>query len=1145
VAARRWRTAILCALGAIACTVTGLYWAGANGYLTRPIASWLSTWLGRALEVDGGLRIEIGRVTRITASDLRLGNPAWASRPEMVLVRKLSLELDTRSVFQNTTVVHKLNIEGLDLQFERNAAGENNWTFHLPRREPSGAIPLIVEVAALPGARIRFSGPRLERALDVTLDTAEQRVRANGTLDLTVRGVANDTPLELQASAGPLSNLVAAKEFSAQASGHLGEISLGITARVDSWEAPVDTEATVSLQAPSADYLATHLGMRSLPGGPVALEISISPQAAGNGVQGFVSGQIGEFAISAHGSASKQANTRTLAVQANVAGHDLSRLGNTLGLMGLPAEAFRLQVDAQRAGDVTRLSRVDLELADGHIVARGTLGAGGRLPGSDIQFSAATPDVARIERRLKVRPVLSGPVEMAGSLQHTKSGESTLQLNAITGAGAMTIQGPLGRPPKFYGTRFAVSVNGADFAPLGKALKLPMPPVGAYKGSGDIEWNRGGLMLRGVKLAAADETLKVDGSLGRPILAPGADLRLELSGASAARLGQRFGLAGLPAAGYRVAGRMQRQKGRTVLTGVKASTASAAVELDGALGDFPNMLATKLAFTAGGSAFEDFHGLIAKASWPRGRFAAAGELSVSDGMLHLRKVKAALAGAQGTFSTDVALPLNRAAMTFDFDATVPDLANLMPDMEIAAAAGKNLHVIATGSRLKDRWSMKHLRLESGADLLDTQGELVVAPRTRAKDVLLELRMASLRRPGLPGGQLWPDQPLALRARLSRSDTDMNLSEVAGRLGESDFAGTLAAHGLDGKPDFDLRLNFRQLDLTPYFNKNKPRPAAASGPKPNARTASQLLIPDEALPIPDLNRLSGKVALKAQQLEIRDQEFNDLNLQATLRGGRLQVEPLAVTGAGAHIDVRLDLTARGKGMSGQLSAAAKNLRLSPFLTSAGGADASSYSAQVDLKAAGGSLRELASTLTGRIRLVGSSGRVANSGLIAGSNDFFKQLLVSLNPVSTRQAMTDVVCVAYLFRAKDGVIATDPAVVMRTAEVDIVSNGTVDLRTEKIDFSFKTAARKGLGLGVTQLINPYIKVTGSLAKPGVALDPSGALVNGGAAFATAGLSIVATTLWDRVVHLKDPCAAAVADSDRRSGAQNATVTNSSGM
>jgi uncharacterized protein involved in outer membrane biogenesis len=373
--------------------------------------------------------------------------------------------------------------------------------------------------------------------------------------------------------------------------------------------------------------------------------------------------------------------------------------------------------------------------------------------------------------------------------------------------------------------------------------------------------------------------------------------------------------------------------------------------------------------------------------------------------------------------------------------------------------------------------------------------------------------------------------LTLQAKLARTDTDLKLSDLTGKLGNSDFAGVIEAHRLTGKPDFDLRLSAKELDLRPYVDEGRPRPTSAPAPKQRTRPDEQLLIPGDPLPLPDLGQFTGKLALKAQELRLRDQQFEDVDLRATLRDGRLHVGPLAATGGGAQLEVTFDLAKRDKGVSAQLSGTAKDLRLSPFLTSAGGANASSFSALIDLKASGGSLRELAATLNGRIRLIGKGGRVANSGLMAGSNDFFKQLLVSLNPVTTRQATTDVACVAYLFRAKDGVLTTDPAMVMRTAEVDIVSNGTVDLRSEKIDFSFKTAARKGLGLSVAQLINPYIKVTGSLAKPGVALDPSGALVNGGAAFATAGLSIVATTVWDRMVHLKDPCAAVLAESEHR--------------
>ncbi len=1124
----RWRTVVFSVLGFIALSLGVLYWSAANGFLAHPLTNWLSARLGRTVEVDGGLRIEIGRVTRLTAIGVRLANVPWGSRPDMLQARKLVVEVDTRSLFRDTAIIRNLVVEGLDLQLQRDDSGKNNWTFDLPPREPSSVLPVVIERAAVPGSKIRLAAPRLQRPLELELGAVEERLQPDGMLALEVHGLANATPLDLQLSAGPLPRLISARGLEVQGQGQLGEIALGIRGRVDSWEAPADTQAELSFRAPDAAYLATHLGLRNFGGGAVSLEIKIAPAGAISGLQGSASGQIGEFAVSAQGSWVNQAGIKTLAFKSEISGIDLSRIGGITGIDGLPAEPFHLQLEARHSGNITSLEKLDLALADGRVRINGTLGPGSKLPGSDLTFSATTPNISTILRRLKVDPSLTGPVEVTGKLLHTKPMESAIEINGTTTLGIFAVKGFVGRSPNLYGARLTFSVGGKNFSRLGRTLKLPDPPVGAYKGSGEIAWNPRGFALRGVSLSAADETLAVDGSLGRPLFAPGADLRWELSGNDASRMARRFGLSGLPLTRYHIGGRVQRQKGRTMLSGLKATVGSADLELDGILGDRGNLESTDLAFSVGGPALEDFSGLISASTWPHGKFRATGQLTVAADTLHLRNVQASLADAQGTVSADLALPLDAASMKFDIDANLPDLARLLPKMKIAAGTGKNLRVTASGSRLKDRWTLSHLRLESGTGLINTQGELDVAPRTRAKDVVLEFRLASLSQLDSFEARRWPDQPIAFNAKLSRTDTDLELHELTGRIGNSDFSGAITAHDLGRKPTFDIRLDFGKLDLDPFIKKAGPAPVVGSGPKRIAEPAQRLVIPADDLQLPNLNGYTGRMALKAQHLYFRDQDFKGLNLTATLSDGRLRVDPLMMTVAGATVEMNVDLTSRAKGFAAQIAGSAKNLRLSPFLTNAGGANASSFSAQVNLSAAGGSLRELAATLNGRLRLIGNSGRVANSGLIGGSNDFFRQLLVSLNPVATRQAMTDVVCVAYLIRAKDGILTTDPALVMRTAEVDIISNGTADLRTERIDVSFKTAARKGLGLGVAQLINPYIKVTGTLGKPGVALDPTGALVNGGAAFATAGLSIVATTVWDRVVHLKDPCAAAVADS-----------------
>jgi hypothetical protein len=185
----------------------------------------------------------------------------------------------------------------------------------------------------------------------------------------------------------------------------------------------------------------------------------------------------------------------------------------------------------------------------------------------------------------------------------------------------------------------------------------------------------------------------------------------------------------------------------------------------------------------------------------------------------------------------------------------------------------------------------------------------------------------------------------------------------------------------------------------------------------------------------------------------------------------------------------------------------------------------------MAASGRNVRELAATLDGQIRLVGAGGRVPSSRTDALTGSFLGELARTLNPMAKRKPFTDVVCQAYLFDAGAGMLRTDPAIVVRTTDVDIISSGSVDLRNERIDFNFKTAARRGFGFSAGELLNSYVKVSGTLAKPYFTVDPKGTLVYGGAAFATGGLSILATTLWDRVTRQKDPCAAAVAEADRR--------------
>ena len=105
-------------------------------------------------------------------------------------------------------------------------------------------------------------------------------------------------------------------------------------------------------------------------------------------------------------------------------------------------------------------------------------------------------------------------------------------------------------------------------------------------------------------------------------------------------------------------------------------------------------------------------------------------------------------------------------------------------------------------------------------------------------------------------------------------------------------------------------------------------------------------------------------------------------------------------------------------------------------------------------------------------------------------------------------------------KNGQVAVDP-LLYQTREITIVSGGTIDLVSEKVILDFHTQVRKGIGLSAGMVINPFIRLGGSLSSPAIQLDPAGVAVKGTVAVATVGLSVLARSLYDRFLSGKDPC------------------------
>ena len=137
------------------------------------------------------------------------------------------------------------------------------------------------------------------------------------------------------------------------------------------------------------------------------------------------------------------------------------------------------------------------------------------------------------------------------------------------------------------------------------------------------------------------------------------------------------------------------------------------------------------------------------------------------------------------------------------------------------------------------------------------------------------------------------------------------------------------------------------------------------------------------------------------------------------------------------------------------------------------------------------------------------------------DMLNEILETINPFTKTETETRISCIVLPIEINDGRLGVNPEALLQTDKIRIVSNAAINLKSEKMEMTFRTTPRKGLTISAGEILNPFVMVVGTLAAPRLAVDAKGTLISGGAAVATGGLSILARATWERLVRSKNPC------------------------
>jgi hypothetical protein len=261
------------------------------------------------------------------------------------------------------------------------------------------------------------------------------------------------------------------------------------------------------------------------------------------------------------------------------------------------------------------------------------------------------------------------------------------------------------------------------------------------------------------------------------------------------------------------------------------------------------------------------------------------------------------------------------------------------------------------------------------------------------------------------------------------------------------------------------------------------------------------------------------------IDIREFKRELLHLQNVDFSAELQNGILEIPDAGFDINsgwIRTRWKAESAKGIGKVSMEAMARNFSPGISVQDPDDVMTSDLDIKLDSSGVDVRSLAANANGMILVDARGGRLANSqALQAVYGNMLTEILNVINPFYKAEPYTDIECVVLALSIEDGNILSAPRTYFGTDKVRLFLQSAIDLKSEAIDLNIEMRPQQGLAISSGELFNSFIKVTGTLAAPRLAVDETGVLVSGGTAVATGGLSILAKMAWDRLSRSKDPC------------------------
>lgn len=1113
------------------------------------------------LDID----IAIDKSINITVTDVAIAQPKGFTGPAFLDLASAELHASIPDLLLSQPKIKSLSLIQPKLHLIQSLEGHPNWQFDLakasanaaaPSKPPTG-IPVFLEYANIDDLQLTLIDSQ-EKTRTLRVDaTLEQDLSG---AKLAVVGDVNEAPLQAEVTAFSADALTSLTDVNFGLDMNLGDVHLAGKALVRDLRAPNTPQIEIALQGPSVEYFTEMLNLPPFSQGALDLSISVQP-----GIEQMVvrlDGLVGDFSGVISGTVNNFRTLTDVELAVAVSGPDIGRLANLLGAPKFPHVPFSVTGKVKR--DQQRLSVSESRINIGRL----QIAAGLDIPNLETPIQANLSAQASVPAIEIYQDVFQLPEEVKGAVTAQLSLETDRQNTKLsslitTEYGELKADGWLRGQRKLTGTSLTLSAKGDD---LGALLMLAhQKPSFRDRWSlntdllvtnNDIELSAGKLVMEGIssdftaKFPRQGPTAKFTTAHKMTVTNPRQTLSHWLRNSDTLAL-----IPNQPATGS-----FRADWSEDTLDLQNLAVTLAEIELQGAVTVIPKQQSVTGDLKLQGDRLTELlPATHLPPQIPQGQLdqplSAISKFTVTPKGVEVKGL--ALQIGDLTVNGDVQLSEG----TVDMDAMFAvENAYDWVVIENTPALTEPLTMTATISLSQSgsQASIRELTLNTAAGAtIFSKGELQFGENFAGSGLEVRLDLPDLQRLGWLANLALPKIPLKIEASLNGDESHLIADALAVESLDSEFSGQLRISD-PSHPNIQLALHSSMIDLRPLYTAETTSaqqaslaPAApAQSKKKNRRTSgsrqknaaakkkktarNKKVIPLTEFNLEFLQHFNADINLSADRLIARKRRFGNMELISHVNDGHVIVDKAVVTSESGG---RIELSGFGvPGVDEQhfgLTIEGENVR--PILPSSTIAsdDLAAFPAAAfsgELFGSGNTMRELAQNLNGSLQIA------LNEGVIPGelsgffTNGFLAELVSLLDVSKEEEEVTKVQCGAAFAEVHDGKVKGDPLAIVISDKLAIVSKGQVDLQTEKLFVAFNTVPQKGLGISASTAFNPFVGVAGTLARPQMSLDPEGAIVEGGLAVMTGGISLIGKGFIDRLSVSKKSCAKAAAETEK---------------